>query len=85
MTLLESIEEIREHNAKNLSWKLGITELSDRTQEEYLAMLIPADQMPNVTERGHYEPSANLESLPNSFDWRDRHMVTKVIFASQNN
>ncbi len=76
---LDSLERIKLHNAKNLTWKAGINQFSDMTSEEFdkLVLMDPQDcSATNGNERS--APSNEDSHLPAHLDWRERGIVSEV-------
>jgi len=72
----DNVKEIDAHNAKELSWKMGVNQFSDLTAEEFIAqhtgeMFIDAD-VP------HFEEDRVQEDLADSIDWVSQGVVNQV-------
>ncbi|CAA7037456.1 unnamed protein product [Microthlaspi erraticum] len=75
----ENLRFIDQHNAKNLTYKLGLTRFADLTLQEYRDLF---SQRPMVRQRAprtsrRYVPLAGNE-LPESVDWRNYGAVTEI-------
>jgi len=73
---LDNIAVIEAHNAKNLSWKMGINSFSDLSPDEFKARFTGGFQprklrRAKVTERGHV-------TIPPSVNWVAEGAVTPV-------
>ena len=72
----ENYDRILEHNAKGLSWTLGLNQFSDLTLEEFSAMYLGFKYDPNAPRN---EVLLEIdESKPQTFDWRTKGAVTPV-------
>jgi cathepsin L len=70
----QAYEEIQEHNAKGLSWKLGINHLTDMSPYEYSQMLGYISE-PREMNYAEFDDSA---PVANAVDWRSSGAVTPV-------
>jgi C1A family cysteine protease len=72
----DNVKKIRDHNAKNLSWTLGINQFADLTWEEFaeLKNIRPIERKPakNVVSLEH------IIDVPTSVDWSQKGAVTDV-------
>jgi len=70
---------IEEHNAKKLSWTMGLTQFADLTADEFVAM-----QKLRQSRLGTEHSPAPLrhvrlsDDLPESVDWRDHGLVNPI-------
>jgi len=74
-----NLDIIREHNAKNESWTMGMNEFGDMTWEEFRAVYVSGTRAPREYIRSkntftHPKPG----SVPSSLDWRQKNAVTPV-------
>jgi len=75
-----NLDMIREHNAKNDSWTMGMNEFGDLTWEEFRASYVGGTK----PRSGEYIRSKNYASvkpvpnIPASLDWRQKNAVTPV-------
>jgi cathepsin L len=71
------LNEVRQHNAKNLEWTAGINEFSDMTREEFLQVFscAAADYSNFVAEEEHV--AVNFDNA-NDVDWREKGAVNPV-------
>jgi len=75
-----NLDIIREHNAKNDSWTMGMNEFGDMTWEEFKSSYV-GGLKPRV---GDYIRSKNYgavkpnPNIPSSLDWRTKGVVTPV-------
>eukprot|EP00345_Euplotes_harpa_P016223 CAMPEP_0168341208 /NCGR_PEP_ID=MMETSP0213-20121227/14533_1 /TAXON_ID=151035 /ORGANISM="Euplotes harpa, Strain FSP1.4" /LENGTH=314 /DNA_ID=CAMNT_0008347613 /DNA_START=64 /DNA_END=1008 /DNA_ORIENTATION=- len=76
----DQLRIINEHNAKGLSWTLGVNEFSDWTREEYKQMLGYKSQTRNsATASVLKDMPTNCKNLPlKSVNWKDAGFVTRV-------
>lgn len=72
----ENYEKILEHNAKGLSWTLGLNQFSDLTLEEFSAMYLGYKHDPNAPRNDVYLVESGAK--PQTFDWRTKGAVTPV-------
>jgi xylem cysteine proteinase len=68
-------DHIQEHNAKGLSWKLGLNKFSDLTGEEFAAMHLGYNSQPN---RPRNVKLLDETETATSVDWRTSGAVTAV-------
>merc|ERR1712002_13490 len=76
----DNLEKINKHNKAGHSYKLGINEFSDLTEEEFKSQFLggykplhnPAESSLLFSER---KP---IKDLPASVDWREKNAVTEV-------
>lgn len=74
----QTIEEIEAHNAKNMSWKMGVNQFSDLTHDEFQATILMTPQNCSATTRREpIELDAGAD-LPDTLDWRMRGIVSEV-------
>jgi cathepsin H len=74
---LETLKRIELHNSNpEHTWKMGINEFSDWTDEEFMAKRVSEPQNCSATV-GNYNPVRNVE-LPTSVDWRIYGVVSPV-------
>jgi len=75
-----NLDTIREHNAKNDSWTMGMNEFGDMTWEEFRNSYVGGTKV----RAGEYIKSKNAAStkpipnIPASLDWRTKGAVTPV-------
>jgi cathepsin L len=75
-----NLDTIREHNAKNESWTMGMNEFGDMTWEEFRSIYVGGTK----TQPREYIRSKNAfnapkpGSIPSSLDWRAKNAVTPV-------
>jgi C1A family cysteine protease len=75
-----NLDTIREHNAKNESWTMGMNEFGDMTWEEFRASYVGGTKV----REGQYIKSKNsattkaTPNIPSSLDWRTKGAVTPV-------
>jgi cathepsin H len=76
----QTLLEISQINAQNLSWTAGVNEWSDLTWEEFQGRFLMAPQKCSATNPGHPMSGIKHEEGPNedTFDWRDKGKVTAV-------
>ncbi|WP_152558503.1 C1 family peptidase [Endozoicomonas numazuensis] len=80
----ENLQRIIKENAESVSkgesLRLGITAHADLTQEEfqnrYLTLQLPAKRPEVLPELKGLELQQRLSALPDSFDWRDKGVIT---------
>ncbi|XP_010540378.1 PREDICTED: probable cysteine protease RD21B [Tarenaya hassleriana] len=74
----ENLRFIDEHNAKNLSYRLGLTRFADLTNEEYRSMYLGAKPHKRTLRTSdRYQPRVS-DALPDSVDWRKEGAVSDV-------
>nr|ACC91281.1 putative cysteine proteinase [Capsella rubella] len=75
----DNLRFIDQHNAKNLSYRLGLTQFADLTVQEYQDLFsgrpIQKQKALRVTHR--YVPLAE-DQLPQSVDWRQKGAVSEI-------
>lgn len=70
-----NIEEIKAHNAKGLSWSMGVNQFTDLTEDEFIATFTgekPVDDFPHVAE------DADVTEVPDEIDWTTRGTVNQI-------
>ncbi|KAG7546451.1 Papain-like cysteine peptidase superfamily [Arabidopsis suecica] len=75
----DNLRFIDQHNAKNLSYQLGLTRFADLTVQEY-RNLFPGSPKPkqrNLRISRRYVPLAG-DQLPDSVDWRNEGAVSAI-------
>lgn len=70
-----NVKKINEHNAKKLSWTLGVNAFADLTEEEFEKKFVGATEF---TKGEATEGVASSVKIPEKLDWRDEGMVTPV-------
>lgn len=76
----DNLEKINTHNAKNLSWTMGINKFADLTAEEFKARYTGGLRIPKkslrraATATGPFNTTAN----PTSVDWTTKGAVTPI-------
>jgi len=78
----DKLTEIKAHNDKTKSWKIGVNKFTDRTKEE-LKQLLGYDKSLGFhyhSQRKAQVPFAQqpLSSLPPTVDWRTKGIITPV-------
>jgi C1A family cysteine protease len=79
LVLIEEVNEMVEGDTE-----FGVNELSDWTDEEFKAMLLPLDYYKDLRRNATFikkqQPleTASLEDFPESFDWREKGVVGPV-------
>jgi len=76
-----TLDLVREHNAGNFTWSMGINQFSDMTAEEFRirylsSLLIPTDEV-SIAQAGETIVLPD-PSQPNDIDWRQKGAVTPV-------
>lgn len=72
----QNLKTIVEHNAAGRSWKMGINEFADETFEEFKSKLLMSLPQNCSATQGNYGFTG--ASVPDSFDWREKGMVSPV-------
>jgi len=70
-----NVEEIIAHNAKNLTWTMGVNQFTDLTEDEFIATFTgekPVDDFPRVVE------DDDVVDVPDSIDWTTRGAVNDI-------
>jgi cathepsin L len=82
-----TLQSVREHNAKNLSWKKGINQFSDRTAQEKrvplgyrkdIGYLRKGDGRATLKTSLSAAEQTLLANLPTTVDWRKADIVSPV-------
>merc|ERR1719310_1285406 len=71
-----NVDIIEEHNAKKLSWELGINEFADLTSEEFFSTRL--GYKPEATRLGTKVPFPNITDVADSVNWVTAGAVTPV-------
>lgn len=75
----ENMKKIESHNNAGNSYKLGINQFSDMTQEEFTAQSLGGyKRMPQPKSPALKAAKINVQDLPESVDWRDSGVVSDV-------
>nr|KYP43312.1 Fruit bromelain [Cajanus cajan] len=77
MENLEYVEKF--NNAENTSYKMGLNQFSDLTEQEFIASHtgFKISSLP-VSDSSLNTIPLNLTGIPSNFDWRDKGVVTNV-------
>jgi hypothetical protein len=73
----ENVRKIEEHNAKKLSYELGLNEFADMTSDEFFSTRLgfkPSKGLRNSPETAF----PNITDVPDSIDWNEKGAVTAV-------
>jgi len=89
---MANIKKIQAHNAKNLSWRMGVNQFSDLSGEEFneLMKFAQCRKIMNMTQRGE-KPKDRLPQMRNpknmaSVDWRtSSNPIQKVAVTAVKN
>jgi len=75
-----NLDTIREHNAKNDSWTMGMNEFGDMTWAEFQSIYVGGTKpVPREYIRSkNYAKESSSRSIPASLDWRTKNAVTPV-------
>jgi C1A family cysteine protease len=75
-----NLERIREHNRKNLSWKMGINRFTDLTSDEFRSTHLGLNFIPSTRNRNidHTAFALRRLDLPDQVDWRQKGVVNPV-------
>jgi len=74
-----NLDMIREHNAKNESWTMGMNEFGDMTWDEFRAVYVGGTRVaPREFIRSKNYPDKKSISIPTSLDWRTKNAVTPI-------
>ncbi|KAI3775613.1 hypothetical protein L1987_50194 [Smallanthus sonchifolius] len=73
---VKSLETIRSHNRKGLSYTLGVNEFADMTWEEFSKNKLGAAQHCSATQKGNHKLTDAV--LPLMQDWRKTGIVSPV-------
>jgi len=72
----DNMNKIDEHNAKNLSWTMGVNQFSDMTPDEFKKNVIGNGLLTKA--RGDEAPVKTVLTAPDSVDWEAKGKVTPV-------
>jgi hypothetical protein len=75
-----NLDIIREHNAQNYSWTMGMNEFGDMTWEEFRSIYIGGTKavQREYLRSKNYPTEKPKGSIPTSLDWRAKGAVTPV-------
>ena len=77
-----SLQRVAAHNAGDHSWKAGINQFSDLSDEEFRSKVLMRPQKCSATNTvgvpGAAENKKQKADLPPSIDWRTRGVVSEV-------
>jgi xylem cysteine proteinase len=71
----DTLMTIEEHNAKQSSYKMGLNEFSDMTDEEFKQAYTWSGPRTSLVKPTKYEFTGEF---PDSIDWRNNNAVTRV-------
>lgn len=75
----ENMKMVETHNKAGLSYKFGINQFSDMTQEEFKAQSLGGyKRLPQPEGAAKKSVKVNAQDLPESVDWRDSGAVSAV-------
>mmetsp|Transcript_45727 Transcript_45727/g.83757 ORF Transcript_45727/g.83757 Transcript_45727/m.83757 type:complete len:364 (+) Transcript_45727:70-1161(+) len=76
----ESLEMVKAHNEQDHSWKMGINQFSDMSDEEFKAKVLMKPQECSATAGNVYAsaPRTGSADLPAHVDWREKGVVSEV-------
>lgn len=78
-----NVHKVAKHNAKGLSWKMGLNKFADLTRKEFARLYLNSGGYNNATHNRvkNYNwtmLSTNVSALPTSVDWSAKGAVTPV-------
>ena len=78
----QSLQRVAAHNAGDHSWRAGINQFSDLSDEEFKSKVLMRPQKCSATNTvgvpGGAENKKKAADLPPSIDWRSRGIVSEV-------
>lgn len=74
----ENVAKIEAHNAKNLSWTMGLNQFADLTADEFKARFTGGIRVPKKSLRAKAVGPFNVTANPTSVDWTQKGAVTPI-------
>jgi len=77
----DNLDEIKAHNNKNLTWKMGVNQFSDMTSGEfrmYSTCVTNKEMEEMMAEVPQASAKVNMTTVPGSVDWVAKGAVTRV-------
>jgi C1A family cysteine protease len=74
----ENYKIIKEHNAKGLEWTMGVNQFTDLTAAEFKARQKAYVRTTPIDDSAFRAMAAEINSVPDSVDWRTQKAVTPV-------
>jgi C1A family cysteine protease len=73
-----NVDKIEAHNAKGLSWTLGVNEFADLTSDEFFSTHLGYKTSDHPLQGLNKVPFPNITDTPDSIDWVSKGAVTPV-------
>ena len=74
----QNLAKIDAHNAKNLSWTMGVNQFADLTADEFKARITGGIRTPKKSLRHVAVGPFNVSANPASVDWSEKGAVTPI-------
>jgi len=74
----ENLQKIEQHNRAGASYKMGVNQFTDLTEEEFRSQFLGYRHVPLPQTAAPASPVRRNKALPDSVDWRDKDVITAV-------